>query len=53
MKKLLAKADQYCKKLNKTVKASLEYNEAILYAKFGAYIGIKNCTLIAEKYSAD
>ena len=52
MKKLIAKADKYCKSLNSEIRASYEYNEAMLYAKFGGGIGIGRCSEIAQKYCA-
>ncbi len=52
MRKLIARAEKYCKDLNSHVKASYEYNEAMLYCKFGRSIGIKRCSEIAQKYCA-
>lgn len=52
MRRIVAQAERYCKKLNSYVKASQEYNEAVLYAKFGGSIGIKRCSEIAQKYCA-
>lgn len=52
MQRLLRQAENYCKKLNKTVKKSHAYNEAVLYAKFGGSIGIGKCSEIALKYCA-
>lgn len=53
MKKIINKAHAFCKKQNQNAKNTLTYNEAILFAKFGSIIGIKNCTLIASEYSGD
>ena len=50
MKTILSRANAYCKRLNETVNNSEAYNEAMLYAKFGASIGIKKCSIIAQKY---
>lgn len=52
MQRLIRQAENYCKNINKTVKASYEYNEAMLSAKFGGSIGIGRCSEIAQKYCA-
>ena len=45
MKTQIEKAKQYCKTFTK---ASIEYKEAMIYAKYGAYIGIEKCSQIAK-----